>query len=234
MYITYNNKYVIDSSKNYVIAYPNGFGGIVTYDGDYKIHTFTLDGSISFTYGTNMAMSVHIIGGGGSGGFGSYDFSPQAPLGGGGGGNGQIIDTSIYMSTGIYNIIVGSTDCSSYIDNLVYAKEGSPGGIPGSNIGGSGGTAGDGTAGEQITSRHTGGAGGNNVYESGGGRGAYPNNLLPGWGGYFDKATGHTTLPNSGLNGTGQGGGGGSGTDTFQMSGAQGGSGIVIIKYRYR
>ena len=70
---------VISQDKPYVQA----TGGTVTTDGDYKIHTFTANGTFSVTVGG--LADILIVAGGGGGGKGSQTYGPQAGGGGAGG-----------------------------------------------------------------------------------------------------------------------------------------------------
>ena len=70
-----------------------GTGGSVSYDGNYRIHTFTSSGTLA-TKSTIIADILSIGGGGGGGG--GYDgsninSSPATNLGGGTGGSGIVI-----------------------------------------------------------------------------------------------------------------------------------------------
>jgi len=78
-----------------------GRGGIVTYDGDYKIHTFFNDGSFQVVRGTGKLSRLLLVGAGGhtvSGG--------EA----GGGGGGKVVQENIALSSGVfYDISIGKS-----------------------------------------------------------------------------------------------------------------------------
>jgi len=139
-------------------------GGTITFDGDYKIHTFTTVGTGSFviqSIGEDNAFDVLVVAGGGGGGHGSNIANFGDTLGAGGGGGGVIYQESRSLSTGTYQVIVGAGGSGngfftnplvngndSALGTLV-AKGGGGGGTmyPGNqkgNDGGSGGGAGGG------------------------------------------------------------------------------------------
>ena len=90
-------------------------GGVITIDGDYKIHTFD-SGIANFSVQyipngtTDISASVLVVGGGGSGG----DIGLDTPSGlngyGGGGGAGGVVYLpygSASLNIGLYSITVG-------------------------------------------------------------------------------------------------------------------------------
>lgn len=140
-------------------------GGTITFDGNYKIHTFSTIGTGSFviqSIGQDNAFDVLVVAGGGGGGHGSNITNYGFTSGSGGGGGGVIYQESRSLSTGTYQVIVGAggpgntffTDPllngdDSALGTLV-AKGGGGGGTMASgrqkgNDGGSGGGAAGGT-----------------------------------------------------------------------------------------
>ena len=78
-------------------------GGIITYDGDYRIHTFDSSGYF-VVYNLISEASILIVGGGGKG---------QT----GGGGGGQVLQYNIsYINASTYEVIVGSGGVSNTIE----------------------------------------------------------------------------------------------------------------------
>lgn len=109
--VTYQDKIgTTESNKFYNIT-----GGTVYYDGDYKIHAFTADGSFSFCDNVNghftIDVSVICIAGGGVG-------SPNIGTGYGcGGAAGGVSISSTKLLNGNYNIIVGKGGTQTYGPN---------------------------------------------------------------------------------------------------------------------
>jgi hypothetical protein len=81
---------VISQGKQYIQA----FGGTVTTEGDYRIHTFLTNGTFLVTVGGTA--EVIVAGGGGGGGKGSQTYGPQS---GGGGAGGLIYKINPLVST---------------------------------------------------------------------------------------------------------------------------------------
>ena len=106
----------VNSSTNYLEMYYNGTwvnliyigvvsatGGTITYDGNFKIHTFTNSGTfqvIDAPVGATVEV-LAVAGGGGSGGHygGNYE--------GGAGGGGGYLNSSVNISVTSYAITVG-------------------------------------------------------------------------------------------------------------------------------
>lgn len=87
-------------------AWWNGTGGTITTiideDGlNHTVHTFTSNGTFNFTGNTNA--KILLVAGGGGGGIDEDGYS-----GGGGGAGGLIYNASYPLTTGTYNITVGS------------------------------------------------------------------------------------------------------------------------------
>jgi len=76
-------------------------GGTITYDGDYKIHTFTSNGTFTVV-GGNITVEYLVVAGGGAGG---GEVSNGAS--GGGGGAGGVLTGSIGVTPKTYSIVVG-------------------------------------------------------------------------------------------------------------------------------
>lgn len=155
-------------------------GGTETTDGNFKVHTFTSNGTFTVISGSETGAYL-VVGGGGGGGF---------RRGGGGGGGGVLYNASYALSPGSYSVVVGSRGvggvqavdsgyggsggASSF--NGISASGGGGGaqaGYPGRS-GGSGGGGSDGTPGGTGTSGqgNAGGAGENVFHNAGGGGGA--------------------------------------------------------------
>jgi hypothetical protein len=266
-------------------------GGTITEDGDYKVHTFTEDGTFTVTEGIGNEVEYLVVGGGGGGG--------GAAVGGGGGAGEVKQGTDFTVTEQAYTITVGAggvgqdntnaTVAEDSVFGMITALKGGAGGsysgtqtgANGGSGGGGGGTGGDaGGTGVDGTNTgalylhgHNGGldSGGN---ECGGGGGAVgvglpsvvntnggnggpgidaADNLAGidlGGGGGGSGYTGRSgtathgggaggfggvgpTDPGDGTANTG-GGGGGCERNMTQKSGGDGGSGIVIIKYRFQ
>lgn len=206
----------LSSNTNYpVVVGVGGTGGAATADKG-------LNGKDS-SFNGNVAK--------GGGGGGAYTYSQggdsQGVSGGSGGGNSGYEDASTVASSGT-------------------AGQGNAGGLGRSFGGGGGGGAGG--AGSNGTAS-TGGAGGVGVsnsitgsavfYGGGGGGASYNSSTVPqgGNGGGGNGAPGPNTtaggVPTAGTNGRGGGGGGanGYGTTGATTAGANGGDGVVIIRY---
>ena len=246
---------------------PQAAGGTITYDGDYRIHTFTSTDQLNMVVGGEA--EVLLVGAGGGGGYGT---------GGGGGAGGLIYLPSITISGGLHDVSIGLPQGTIGYNNpgdngqpsIFYgltALGGGGGGSQASNpvnrngkVGGSGGggcgiEAGAGAAGTEDQGHNGGGgsnayqnwpagggggadtAGGNNggdglqiditgtptYYAGGGGGGQYTSGFTGGLGGGGDW--GQPGTANTG-------GGGGGGKD--QAFGGAGGSGIIIVRYKYQ
>ena len=80
-------------------AYMEATGGTVTTDGDYKVHTFTGDGTFEVTkLGNTGTIDIIIVGGGGGG---------AAQHGGGGGAGGYRSFTGESVTETSYSIVIG-------------------------------------------------------------------------------------------------------------------------------
>jgi hypothetical protein len=277
--------------QSLVPTYIAATGGTITYDGDYKIHTFTANGTFNITQlGTQQNVETLVIAGGGGGGH---------PRGGGGGAGGYRFDADLSVTQTSYSISVGSGGAGAAYDggqgsdgnNSVFNTITSTGGGGGAGdhtgnngrTGGSGGGAfaGPGTGGSGNAGSYTpvegydGGSSSTNLFASGGGGGAGSvggpqsgNNAGAGGSGRISSITGSSitrgggggggahgsggggagipgaggsggggrggTTGAAGYNGTANTGGGGGGGAASSGVGRTGGSGIVIIRYRYQ
>ena len=205
--------------KGYGIAVATG--GSIATDGDYKVHSFTSNGTFEVTSITNTDPTLTlaeveylIIGGGGAGG----GNSTSANVGGaGGGGAGAYIPGSALLTAQTYAVVVGAGGTGA-----TYAAN--PDGDPGDDssafgITAEGGDAG-GSYGYPVTSYSDNGSGG-------GGQGKSDNSAHAGaTGGQFgnDGGDGHAG-GNQGDPNYGAGGGGGSSAVGADGSGSAGGAG---------
>lgn len=80
-------------------------GGTITYDGDYKIHTFTSNGV--FVSERNADVSVFVIAGGGGGGYISST-TGMVGRGGGGGAGGVSVLTMSVLANADYTMTIGT------------------------------------------------------------------------------------------------------------------------------
>jgi hypothetical protein len=194
---------------------PDATGGTITTSGNYKIHTFTSTGSITFT--TGGLINYVIVAGGGGGWIG-------------GGGAGGLITGSVRVSNGdIYTITVGGpgeigvngSDSSIvggtagiFLSPGIVSTGGGYGGLGGLNRpkGGNGGSGGGGTSTDTPF-------------------GSFPKGIgIQGQGNDGGKGQFFNIAPESGAYGYGAGGGGGAGGpggDPNNNSGGNGGIGLV-------
>lgn len=86
-------------------AWWNGTGGTVTTDGDYTVHTFTINGTFEWE-GDETNVSVLVIAGGGGGGNDNYGTSERQA--GGGGAGGFQYETNFTLTEQSYTVTVGS------------------------------------------------------------------------------------------------------------------------------
>ena len=119
-----------------------GTGGTITRDGDYVIHTFLANGTLTLPAG--VIADVLLVGGGGAGGH---------ALGGGGGAGGLIYERGVRLAGGAYNITVGA-------GGQPVTTNSKPGGNGGDSVLAFGGT---------DVFRAVGGGGGGNYQNSDGG-----------------------------------------------------------------
>ena len=101
----YSEKYFSTNiiSDSSISSFINATGGTITYFGNYKIHTFTTNGTFNVTSGSGTVEYLVVAGGGGGGG-GRNDFA----IPGGGGGGGVLSGNLSILTIQSYNVIVGS------------------------------------------------------------------------------------------------------------------------------
>ena len=239
------------------VAYvlPRAFGGTITYDGDYATHTFLTSGTFSVL--TPGKMEITMVGGGSGG---RYNNVIRYLSGGGGGG--QVLHYLDEIPAAKYSVIIGAggaenqnggntyfgSVCASggYINTATSYLDGGVSGsgyVGGQGVGAHGAAGGGGGAsgiGQNSAAGGVGGDGGSGLLNYGGGGGGAARNV-PGHGmnGGGDGACG--SPPSSPISAatdasanTGGGGGGGLRMDTYSFPAGSGGSGIVIIKYKYK
>jgi len=227
-------------------------GGVITQINGYRIHTFTAVGNDTFVVTKEGVVDVLIVGGGGGGG--------HTTNSGGGGAGGVLYATSISVYPSTYKIVIGDGGAAHTVGNptsisfySTIALGGGAGG-DGDNNGGNGasgggaGCAGSSKTGGTGTQGYNGGNTTGNWYCAGGGGagGASANvtttaDTAAGIGVAYDISGASVTYGRGGRvnydtagNNTGNGGssrqtGGDSGHPEY----VKGGSGIVIIRYRY-
>jgi len=228
-------------------------GGTITTDGDYKVHSFTTDGT--FTPSVDGYVEYLVIGGGGNGaGYGASMVS------GGGGGAGGFRTGYLAVTKQAYSITVGAATEDSVFSSITSVGGGN-GGQPTPTSGGSGGgsgasspsgaagtsgqgnTGGTGTGNWGYTTTRSGGgggsggAGGNSDGTNGGAGGAGTASSITGSSVTYaagGEGVAHTrsTAGTPGAANTGNGGGGTGGMGG--NSGGAGGTGIVIIRYKFQ
>ena len=246
----------IGTYQNKVVAvHPKAFGGVISYDGDYATHTFLTSGS--FTVALPGDMTILLVGGGGGGKFNNF----QAWCMGGGGG-GQVIYTTANVSIGYYDISIGAggdifaDGQNSYFSIYTAIGGKTPagavdfvgGGYSGSGLAGGNGSAtgraGGGGAGSAAVGGNyttaggwTGGNGGAGFMGyGGGGGGAGDDNIGKGvdGGGDGGKYPGINATDASANSGGGGGGGIKGAQPSWDVKASKGGSGIAIIRYKYK
>lgn len=136
-------------------------GGTITYDGAYRIHTFTTNGT--FIASNAIVCDLLVVGGGGSGGISTLNYNPS----GGGGGGEVYYKTNLYQSANTYTVTVGSGGIAANGGNssfgLILAKGGGKGGdtyLAGYTGGSGGGGARFGAGGQSIRTLGKGNNGG--------------------------------------------------------------------------
>ncbi len=225
---------------------PTATGGTITTDGDYKIHSFTSNG----TYVNDTAQIVeYLMVGGGGGGMG-HTGNTSGYGDGGGGGGGFLTATDLSMSAASYAVTVGlgaptrSSDSSNGVGgnsvlsgtgiSTLTAFGGGGGGNGGTpappEVGGSGGgSGGNGLTGAAATSTtpSQGFAGGDSTHAGGGGGGAYAvgsNGVGPPWVGGAGGLGKASSITGSSVTYAGGGGGGGVTGGAGTGGGGNGGS----------
>jgi len=197
-------------------------GGEISFDGNYKVHTFYDPGQYNFNVtgaAAGASAEVLVVAGGGAGG----------TIGGGGGGGGVCHHSSYPLSVGAYDVVVGAGGVAPMGG---YAT---PKGVPGGDsefgnhtaYGGGPGGAWSGSTNEQGTPGGSGGGGTGPGPDAQGGsatQGIAPGGSVYGNAGY---AGGNLTSGTHSGTHTGGGGGGAGGSS----NGRVGGNGITIMGY---
>ncbi len=198
-----------------LVVYMRASGGVITTDGDFKIHTFNNSDTFSIDlldHASNIDIDYLIVAGGGGGGRGS------SSIAGGGGGGGQAINDSLLiaeLSTDEYSVIIGNGGVGSSSDSVkgengqnssvfeIITLGGGGGGTftPGSN----GGTGGGGSGNTNDFPDNAGGVGSNGGDGGAGKSSATPSYRSAGGGG---GATGNGADGALSANGGGAGGAG--------------------------
>jgi len=236
-------------------------GGTITTDGDYKVHTFTGSGTFEVTAIGNAAGSTDvdylIIAGGGAGG--CYNGGGGGGAGGyrtsyGTQGGGCSAASAITVSVSSYSVVVGAGGLmtSSYCPHPASWYPGTASSALGIEATGGGGAGGESYAGRQHggaggsggAGRGSGGAGtscqgyagqSSTSWTGGGGGAGAVGASGTGGAGLASSITGSSVTRGVGGNGgwsdahgTANTGNGGNGNKR------QGGSGVVIIRYKYQ
>lgn len=182
-------------------------GGVITYSGSYKIHTFTV--ADTFAVGSNpKPLDIFVVAGGGGGG-GGYG---GTCAGAGGGAGGVIALNGIANATGSYTVLVGASGGGG-----AQGRRGAQGGdsVFSSYTAVGGGGGGSDTANPTQRTGGSGGSGGGSVYAAAVGSGTTGQGYLGGGG--------------AGCYGYGGGGGGGwqgkGGNNGGSLSNTPGGGG---------
>ena len=180
--------------------------------------------------GTNSSFSTITSAGGGGGGSGNT--VPNVGADGGSGGGGAKTDEGSPGAGGSGNI------------PATPVAQGTDGGVGGNNAGGGGGGISSvGSNASSPSAPSNGGAGGNGIANSitgsplvkAGGGGGNSESATGGSGGPGGGGAGASGSGTAGIAGTANSGGGGGGADTpSPLSGGNGGSGIVTIRYRFQ
>ena len=233
-------------------------GGTITTDGDYKVHSFTSTGNTNFVVSSTTLdygeADVLVVAGGGNGGYGA-----SSVAGAGGGAGGMIYQKGYGITAGTHVVTVGAAATDSSFGsitakaggNAAFGNVGASGGSGAGRAGGGAGAAGiagqgyaggqgSGTVGVSVVAGGggggAGGVGGNAPGPAGGAGGAGLANSITGSsvtyatggaGSYHNGPAGGSTAANLGNGGAGWGGGQNGG-------GSAGGTGIVIIRYKFQ
>jgi hypothetical protein len=219
-------------------AYLTAEGGTITYDGDYKIHTFTEDGTFTVKSlgSTEDEVEYLVVGGGGGGG--SND-------GGGGGAGGLLTASGFAVTIQGYSITVGAAGVGGVAAGVggdggdsIFSSFTSTGGGGGGAYGTAPATGGSG-GGASGNVAHSGAAGTGGQGSAGGDGAAAPPTYTGGGGGGKGSVGANATTSDAGNGGSGYdasdfgvtansgyvaGGGGGAASGTANPgSGAAGG-----------
>lgn len=262
-----------------LITFIQATGGNISFDGDYKIHSFTSNGTFEITELANKTenneIEYLIVAGGGRGGSASRPNNGVAIAGGGGAG-GVLQGTKTDINTGSYSVVRGAGGTSGSFskvngeDSSVFGLTAVGGGAGGSAtgtytsnlagvVGGSGGgaaeynstegSAANGTSGQgnrggsvgiennRAASGKGGGAGGVGGAGTSGGEGivsSITGTAITYAVGGNGTTSGYNGNGGAGTNGRGNGGGGARRNTSGSAYGGSGGSGIVILRYKYK
>ena len=221
--------------------YGGGGGGGVVYSSTYPVIAGT-----TYTVQTGNGGTGHGVFRCWGNNGGNSIFGTIAALGGGGGGTDAGPDgygMTQGRAGGSGGGGAGRGTAVPYTGGAGTQGQGFPGGAGNTGTYGGGGGGGAGSSGHNFISGVTGGQGGSgvlysisgrsNYYGGGGGGASYSDGYIGGVGRYGggNGAIGATTAGSVGEANTGGGGGGGSGRSPF-ASGYNGGSGIVIVRYK--
>lgn len=202
---------------------------------NYKLHTFTANGTFTVASGA-AELEILLVGGGGSGGT-SYNASAGTRSGGGGGGGGVVSVRTFVQPGTTFNVEVGAGGIMTTYGLYFNGKPS----IATSNMGHSYTALGGGGGGNYSAAQYTGNPGGSGAGECGNstsstynpGAGLQPSASTPGYGnagGYANVGTGTTAVGNAG----GGGGAGSPGRDsldaTFPTLSSRGGDGWLWDK----
>lgn len=201
-------------------------GGTITTVGfnsthNYKVHTYTSNGTFNVTSCTNCTIEVLVVAGGGSGADGVFAGAGVGSGSGGGGGGGVVYNNSYTITAGTnYNVTVGIGGLRISGENGLNSSFGTLHALGG----GQGGNLSNGQA-----QAHSGGTGGSGGGASGGNIAvnASTPNPVPGGTNYSLQGLRGGNGTAAGGNGVGGGGGGGCGSHGINASGstANGGNG---------
>jgi uncharacterized repeat protein (TIGR02543 family) len=180
-----------------------------------ELHTFTGSGSFAWKDGVQHPATgrLLVVGGGGGGGGGSDYYDSMNTMGNGGNGGNVVYNATFTLPDGSTGVTVGGGGGGG-----AAARNGSAGG--GSAFGGVSAGGGGGGTGERNNSNDGSNGSGSGSYDISGSSQSY------GMGGARKASSGN---PSAGGNNTGKGGQSG-----YMQGGANGGSGIVIVRFRFQ
>ena len=235
LYVDSTQGWVVTASNDAAIsqpAYITATGGTITTDGDYKVHTFTGNGTFAVTCAGNSAGSQTadwlVVAGGGGGAAGS----PSGFTNGGGGAGGLVYQSgqsTLSASPGSYPITVGaggaaashsanSNNGSDTTFNSLTGKGGGSAGSNGSPIGSNGRDGGSGGGGSTAP--------GPSGATRSGGSGTQPSQPgVSGSAGFGNAGGGFANVGGCPGRGGGGGGAGGAGVTASGSTAQTGGAG---------
>lgn len=203
-------------------------GGTVTESGDYRIHTFLSNGTFEITSGQGSIEYFMIGGGGGAGGTNNSR--------GNGGDAGQRVTNTLTQGPGAYSVVIGAAGIAA----TGYTSNQTPGGN--SSVFGVTALGGKSGASTQNGASALGGTGGNSVDAGGVTQPATSNSWSPGVTTtirgvteVFGRTRGDAGLDKTPAHAPANKGDGGQRVwSSAARRGGNGGSGIVIIRYKYK